>query len=167
MHLVLRPFEPQDETAAVAAHQTFASEGFTFLLGYSVDMPWLDWLADTERTQIGSNLPPGRARAVFLAAVVDGELVGRVSVRFVLNELLAREGGHIGYGVLPAFRCEGYATEILRQAIELAHEEGVDPILVVCNEDNVGSATVIERCGGVFEGRATSEDGTAIRRFWI
>jgi predicted acetyltransferase len=130
-------------------------------------MSWQDWLAHIERTRVGSDLPQNRVRADFLAAEVDGELVGRVSVRFALNDWLAREGGHIGYGVLSGFRRKGYATEMLRQAVDIAHHEGVDPLLIVCDEDNLGSATVIERCGGVFEGRASSEEGTTIRRYWI
>ena len=112
-------------------------------------------------------IPLNRVRAEFLAAEVDGELVGRVSVRFALNDWLAREGGHIGYGVLFDFRRKGYATEMLGQAIDLAHNEGVGPLLIVCDDDNLGSATVIERCGGVFEGLAANENGTAIRRYWI
>jgi predicted acetyltransferase len=49
----------------------------------------------------------------------------------------------------------------------MAHAEGVHTILVVCSEDRVGSAAVIERCGGVLEGRATADSGGCFRRYWI
>jgi predicted acetyltransferase len=165
--LLLRPFGPNDQQAAIDAHAALAADNFTFLLGYEPGMRWSDWLAGVERSRVGADLPPDRVRSAFLAAVVDDVLVGRVSVRFALTDWLARQGGHIGYGVVPAFRRRGHATEMLRHAIAVAHGEGVDPILVVCDEDNVASATVIERCGGVFAGPSTAEDGTPIRRYWI
>jgi predicted acetyltransferase len=165
--LLLRPFGADDEQAAIDAHTALAADSFTFLLGYEPGMPWSDWLVEAERNRVGAELPPDRVRSAFLAAVVDDVLVGRVSVRFALNDWLARQGGHIGYGVVPAFRRRGYATKMLRLAIAVAHGEGVEPILVVCNEDNVASATVIQRCGGVLDGPSTAEDETPIRRYWI
>ncbi|HWE68042.1 MAG TPA: GNAT family N-acetyltransferase [Acidimicrobiales bacterium] len=167
MSLLLRPFEPGDEKAALAAHRAFFADDFTFLLGYEEGMSWREWIEATRRAKIGADLPPDRVRGAFLAADVDGNLVGRVSIRFEMNEWLAREGGHIGYGVLADFRRRGYATEILRQSVTIGRQEGIDRLLVICHDDNVASATVIERCGGVFEGSALSEDGMAIRRYWI
>jgi predicted acetyltransferase len=167
MSLILRSFRPEDEAEALAAHQALAGENFTFLLGYNDGMPWEEWIQGRDRIRNGTGLPSDWVRATILAAEVDGALVGRVSVRYELNEWLARQGGHIGYAVLPDFRRRGYATEILRQATEVARQEGVDRILIICDEGNVGSAAVIERCGGVFEGHSTSEDGQVIRRYWI
>jgi predicted acetyltransferase len=168
MSLMLRAFAAEDEEPAVAAHMALAADGYaTFLLGYEPGMAWIDWLAHVAYYRLGAHLPPNRVRADFLAAEVDGELVGRVSVRFALNNWLAREGGHIGYVVLPAFRLRGYATDMLRRAAGLAHDGGVDRLLLICNEDNIGSSIVIERCGGVLEDTAVDENGIAIRRYWI
>jgi predicted acetyltransferase len=41
-------------------------------------------------------------------------------------------------------------------------------ILVVCDDDNVGSARVIESCAAVLEAVVTPEEGGApLRRYWI
>jgi predicted acetyltransferase len=113
-------------------------------------------------------VPEGLVHSDFLLAVVEGAIVGRVSVRFTLNEHLARAGGHIGYGVRPRFRRHGYATEILRQAIGRARSAGVGRLLVVCDDDNIGSAAVIERAGGLLESVITPDDGKPpFRRYWI
>jgi hypothetical protein len=76
--LLLRPFELEDEEPAVAAHRSFVSDNFTFLLGYTDGMPWPDWI-ESRKIQAGADIPPDKVREAFLAAEVDGAVVGRVS----------------------------------------------------------------------------------------
>ena len=105
--------------------------------------------------------------SVFLVADVGGEIVGRSSVRFRLNDWLAAYGGHIGYAVLPPHRGRGVATEILRQSLVVARAGGVDRCLLTCADANLASARVIESCGGVLESVGPDEDGSPMRRYWI
>jgi predicted acetyltransferase len=52
---------------------------------------------------------PNQVSSTFLLAEVDGDIVGRVSIRHELNAYLPSVGGHIGYAVRPAYRRRGYA----------------------------------------------------------
>ncbi len=168
MPLRLRPFQSDDETAALRAHALLKLDDFRFLLGWSDGDDWTEYLTMLSRNRQGLDLGENRVRAVLLAAQVDGVLVGRASIRFELNEWLALRGGHIGYCALPEFRHRGYATEILRQALAVARSEGVERVLVVCDDDNVASAATIERCGGVLERVVEASDvDAAFRRYWI
>jgi predicted acetyltransferase len=173
MPLQLRPFNESDQLAAIALHHELKEDKFTFLLGWSEGSIWNGYLERLEKDARGEDLPEGRVPAALLAADVDGELVGRVSVRFALNEWLAHQGGHIGYAVGRNFRRRGYASEILRQALQIARHHGVTDALVCCDEDNVGSAGVIESCGGVLESIVEGWDPeghappTLVKRYWI
>ena len=167
--LRLRPLRKDDEPAFIAAHEAMKADDFVFGLFYEPGMDFADYLAGIDAAKRGAHdRPHERVRSAFLIADVGGTMVGRVSIRHEMNDFLAREGGHIGYGVLPGFRGRGYATEILRQALVVARAEGTDRVLVTCDDDNLASVAVIERNGGLFESLITAADtGTPMRRYWI
>jgi len=168
MTLHLRPLDDEDEVQATAAHVSMQPEDFSFLLWRDQVEGWHDYVHLLREQRRGLSLSVGMVPAALLVADVDEEIVGRVSVRFQLNRFLSDFGGHIGYAVLPEFRCRGYATEILRQALIIARSEGLTSILITCDEDNVASRRVIELNGGVFESLGPSYDGThQLRRYWI
>jgi predicted acetyltransferase len=94
---------------------------------------------------------------------VSGDVyLGGLSIRHRLTPELVREGGHIGYNVVPEHRRRGHATAILAQALVLCRALGLTRVLLTCDDSNVGSRRVIEANGGVL---AEVADGTC--RYWI
>jgi predicted acetyltransferase len=168
MSLRLRPLREGDEVAFLAIHRAMEGDHFSFGLDYEPGMSWPAYLDALEAHRLGVDLRAGRVPATFLVADVGGKIVGRTSIRHELNEFLAREGGHIGFGVVAEHRRHGYGTEILRQSLVIARAVGIDRVLITCDEGNVASAAIIERCGGVFDSLIEPTEGkTPTRRYWI
>ena len=167
--LVLRLPEPTEEEEFLRAHRATSPSVRHFLHDYDEGMPfrrYLEVLAERER---GDNLPPNHVASTFLFAFAGAVIVGRTVIRHSLTPALERVGGHIGYVVVPGFRRQGYATEILRQSLQIARQKlGLTRVLVTCDDDNVGSIRTIEKNGGVLERTSVASDGkSATRRYWI
>lgn len=146
--LTLRPLRTQDEAQVRSMQDELAAEGFDVLMGRADDA-WEDILAAFAGEAAGE-VEEGWVPASFLVAEdEDGNVVGRVSIRWVLNDALRHVNGHTGYCVRPAFRRRGHASRMLRGALRLLGERGVASALVTCGADNAASAGVIRACGGV------------------
>jgi predicted acetyltransferase len=167
MLLRLRPLKVTDELAFRQAHDELAAEGFEFGLAFDPDAPFSDYVGAAAGRRIGANLPAGWVSETFLVAVVDDVLVGRLSVRHDLTDYLREFGGHIGYAVSAEHRRQGYASEMLRQALVISRSLGVDRALLTCDDDNTASVRVIERNGGTLEDRIQRPGGGVTRRYWI
>lgn len=168
--LELRELRPEDEQAFRAAWAEFRAEqppwDFAFHFDEQTDFKgYLDLLGAWE---IGERLAPRFVPNSYFVGVVEGRIVGRVSLRHELNDFLLREGGHIGYGVVPSARRRGYASEMLRLSLPFARRLGLPRVLVTCDEDNIGSRKTIEANGGVLENTLFHEGLRAPkRRYWI
>jgi len=156
-----------DEHDARHAQWELAIDAFDFLLDLKRGEPWAAYLERLERLRLGVEVPKGWVPATFLIAEVDGDVVGRVSIRHNLNPYLSEVAGQIGIGVRPAFRRRGYATAILRQSLVVAASAGLPDLLVTCDASNVGSIRVIERCGGILEDVAPARRDVHKCRYWV
>ena len=93
--------------------------------------------------------------------------VGAVNIRHYLNDRLLKDGGHIGDGIRPSERKKGYATEMIKLALPICKELGIDKVLMVCNKDNIGSKKSIIKNGGILENEIVDDNGIIEERYWI
>lgn len=168
--LQLRLITVEDERSFRAAVVEMERDNPDWTFGFDYD-PEEDFERYVDRVnewQEGRGLIEGHVPASFLVAIVDGEIIGRLSLRHELNDFLRLYGGHIGYGVIPSQRNKGYATEMLRQGLERAASLGIKRVLISCDTDNLASRRVIEKNGGVFDWTTELEDVDIQKHvFWI
>jgi|GEM_PF-157516 len=97
-----------------------------------------------------------------------GRLLGEIRLRQWLTPPLENFGGHIGYVIRPSEWGKGYGTRMLALALEKARALGLPRVLLTCDDENIASARVIEKNGGVLDSRGVSPiDGKPTRRYWI
>lgn len=111
--------------------------------------------------------PPGYVPQTDYWFIAEGVYAGRISLRHALNESLERFGGHIGYEIRPSMRRRGYGTLQLTLCLEQAWKRGLERVLITCDDDNIGSAKVIEANAGVLQDKIDNEREALTRRYWI
>lgn len=164
MSLVLRPLTAEDETAFLRARSALARFG-TY---YQQAMPWLEYLAILDAAARGEGLPDNQVPNSLLVGAVGDGFVGSLALRHHIDHpILSTLGGHIGYSVLKAHRRRGYGTEMLRQALPIAKNLGLDRVLITCDATNVASRRIIETNGGVYESSVTEGVAVAKLRYWV
>lgn len=96
----------------------------------------------------GIGLPDGYVPCTFYFLWDDEEIVGLFKVRHWLNDVLKEGAGHIGYGILEAYRNKGYATKGLALAIEkLKQYMKEEEVYLSCLKQNPSSLRVQEKNG--------------------
>lgn len=97
----------------------------------------------------------------------DNKIVGIIQIRHYLTEELLKDSGHIGDSVRPSERKKGYATEMIRLALEECKKLGINKVLMGCYKDNIASAKSIMNNGGILENEVLDKEGKITQRYWI
>jgi len=116
----------------------------------------------------GKGLPEGWVPQSRYWLVRGGRIIGTCGVRHRLTKALLDFGGHIGYAVRPDERNKGYATLMLKLALEKARALGIRRVRITCDKGKIASARVIQKNGGVLDSESHSaRAGRVVRRYWI
>ncbi|MBN1148967.1 MAG: GNAT family N-acetyltransferase [Anaerolineales bacterium] len=127
------------------------------------------FLYEVESMAKGRNMPPGIVPMTTYWLVEDGTMVlGESRLRHNLTPSLRVEGGHIGYAIRPSVRNKGYGAQILALTLLKARALGLESVMVTCDTDNLPSARIIEKNGGVLSGQAVSPySARQVSQYWI
>lgn len=144
------------------------SSGLSLIYGLIGGLDFNSYVKILNESRDGINLGPQEVPTTSLFAFFDGQIVGKISIRHHLNELLENRGGHVGFGVLSAFRGKGFAKKMLALSLDQCRKIGLKKILLTCEESNDPSIQVITQNGGVLDQLNDPKlTGAKVLRFWI
>jgi predicted acetyltransferase len=110
-----------------------------------------EWLWLVKECEKPDNTLLGVQASTYLAVRNDDTVVGCIELRHTLNEALTVIGGHIGFSTVPAERRKGYATEMLRQVLQVAKQAGLQEVHLSVERNNEPSVKTIVKNGGTYE----------------
>jgi len=170
--LTLRKVLPSDLDAVREYREEFLSYGDSMdgclnLRQFEDMRDWYRWIRNAERPE---TCPAGWVPDTQFLCVrnSDGRIVGMLDIRHELNEALLNFYGHIGYSVRASERRKGCATAMLAMAKDICRSRGMEKILISCHKENIASARIIQKNGGILENEVVDHrNGEVLQRYWI
>lgn len=117
----------------------------------------------------GRGLPAGYVPVTTFWLVKDDQLIlGESQLRHSLTPDLETDWGHISYRTRPSQRWKGYGILILKLTLEKARERDMQRVRLICDTENIGSARIIERNGGMLSGYGVDpNNGKRTSQYWL
>lgn len=117
---------------------------------------WLELMQSN--TSVDTANPKFGLSDTLFAVNGENEIVGIITIRYDMTEFY-KDSGHIGYSVAPDKRKQGYASEMLREALVLAKAHNLTEVKVVCAAENIASKKTILSCQGKLNRVIRKADG--------
>ena len=131
-------------------------------------VPELSWMLD-HVPLARQRLDPRRSGCTgvyrFWMRLPDHTVAGTISLRLGRSRELERYLGHVGYNVFPFARGRHLAERATRLLLPLARQEGLDPIWITTNPENVASRRTLERLGAAYVGTVVLPREHPLRTF--
>lgn len=136
--LVVRELTTSDNEAFKKALEQTADSDPNFAHYYEKGMSFEQYLYLLNSVKLGFELPVGHVPATVLYAFIGDWIVGRLTLRYNLNEDMVNSVGHIGVNVIPDFRKRGYASEMMKLGLSIANRADMPRILLTCLDGTAG-----------------------------
>lgn len=130
---------------------------------------WLDELEKKKSQEYMDSIGWAVSLTYFLIRENDNKIIGMTNLRYNLKEdVIARGGSHIGYGIRPTERRKGYNKINLYLGLLEEKRLGEEKVLLICTADNLASNKTIVSLGGVLEKSEIDDwDEELTNYYWI
>lgn len=129
------------------------------------------WFYRTKEWYDKKETGQGQPRSLHFWAVDGEKFIGEFQLRTELTPEIMSGIGSVGYAVRVSEQGRGYGTELLKQGLLIAKEQGMNRVLLNINNENSVSAHICEKLGGnlmdMIRAYNTAEGVHIMRRYWI
>lgn len=117
--------------------------------GRTKDYPTLKYRCESTVSNQDLALNDGKVPTDHWLVLIGSTIIGTAKTRYILDQVLVHEGGHIRLGLAPEYRGQGYGREALELLLEeCRHNHNLYDVMLTAQDFNEAAIGLIKACGG-------------------